>query len=236
MDENNRNETKEKICKSGQDEKKNRKRIMLIIVIIVLVLLACSSILIDISKNMAYKPIIYLYPENTEEITVKVGYPGKFTCVYPEYDDGWTVIAEPDGTLTDKKAGREYYSLYYECENTKKYTKKLEEGFVVSKENIVSFLEQKLSVLGLNERESEEFIIYWLPKLQQHKYIYVRFQTLEEIEENMPLILSKTPDTLIRIMMEWKGLNEYIEVKEQELTPVTRKGFTVVEWGATVIK
>lgn len=52
----------------------------------------------------------------------------------------------------------------------------------------------------------------------------------------MPLIISQQPDTLIRIMMEWKGLNEYINIKEQKITAVKRSGFTVVEWGGTEIK
>ena len=180
------------------------------------------------------KPVIYLYPEKEEEIEVKVGYPERFTCVYPEYNDGWKITALPDGTLKDDK--REYYSLYYESENTKKYNGDLKEGFVIESKDIVKFLEEKLAILGLNDKESEEFIIYWLPQLQSNKYIYIRFQTMEEIEENMPLYISKTPDTIIRIMMEWKGLDEKIEVKEQELQEVNRNGFTVVEWGGTELQ
>ena len=41
--------------------------------------------------------------------------------------------------------------------------------------------EEKLAILGLNEREAEEFIIYWLPKLESNKYNYIRFATEEEI-------------------------------------------------------
>lgn len=182
------------------------------------------------------KPIIYLYPEEKTNIYVKLGNPEKITCVYPNYNNGWELTAYPDGTLIDNKTGREYYSLYYECTNTKKYDETLKEGFVVRKENISNFLEEKLAILGLNDKEAEEFIIYWLPKLQQNDYIYVRFQTPEEIEKSMPLIISQQPDTLIRIMMEWKGLNEYINIKEQKITAVKRSGFTIVEWGGTEIK
>ena len=196
----------------------------------------CENDIFWSSLSVDAKPVIYLYPEQPEEIEVKVGYPEKFTCVYPKYNDGWKVVANPDGTLKDEKTGREYYSLYYECENTKKYDGKLEEGFVIKKENIVSFLEEKLEILGLNEREAEEFIIYWLPQLEANNYIYVRFQTMEEIEDNMPLYINKTPDTLIRIMMEWKGLDDYTEIKEQKLIKQERKGFTVVEWGGTILK
>ena len=181
------------------------------------------------------KPVIYLYPEEENEISVKLGNADKLTSVYPEYNNGWTVIAYPDGTLVDEKTGREYYSLYYESENTKEYDG-LKDGFVVKNEDIVKFLEEKLSILGLNDKEAEEFIIYWLPKLQQNEYVYFRFQTMEEIEENMPLLISPKPDTIIRIMMEWKGLDEYIKVQEQQLTQVDREGFAVVEWGGTEIK
>ena len=117
----------------------------------------------------------------------------------------------------------------------KKYDNNLTEGFVVSRENVANFLEKKLSILGLNYKEAEEFIIYWLPKLEQ-KDVYIRFQTMNEIEENMPLLVTPSPDTLIRIIMDWKSLDNSIDVKEQTLTPVTRNGYTVVEWGGTEIK
>ena len=45
----------------------------------------------------------------------------------------------------------------------------------------------------------------------------------------MPLYISQTPDTLIRVMMEWKVLDKHIDVEEQVLTPISRNGFTVVE-------
>lgn len=59
---------------------------------------------------------------------------------------------------------------------------------------------------------------------------------MNEIEENMPLLVTPSHDTLIRIIMDWKSLDNSIDVKEQTLTPVTRNGYTVVEWGGTEIK
>ena len=47
------------------------------------------------------KPVIYLYPEQEQDVSVRLDYDGKLTCTYPEYDDGWDVTAAPDGTLTD---------------------------------------------------------------------------------------------------------------------------------------
>lgn len=47
----------------------------------------------------------------------------------------------------------------------------------------------------------------------------------------MPLEFSENPDTLIRIIMDYKPLDEKINVSEQKLEKVVRNGFTVVEWG-----
>lgn len=180
------------------------------------------------------KPIIYLYPQKETELSVKLGKPENLTCSYPKYENGWNVIAKPDGTLIDTDTGRSLYALYWEGINTRKA--EIKEGFVVKREDTIKFLEEKLEILGLNERESEEFIVYWLPKLQENEYNYIRFASMEEINEDMPLEFSVEPDTLIRVLMEFKGLDEYIEVSEQKLETPSRDGFVVVEWGGTELK
>ena len=145
------------------------------------------------------------------------------------------MLASPDGTLVDQMNGKKLYSLYYECENKLDFQME-EDGFVVKGEDSAAFLEEKLEVLGLNYKEAEEFIIYWLPKLEANKYNYIRFATLVEIEENMPLSVSGNPDSVIRVIMEYKGLEQPIKVKEQNLTTPERTGFTVVEWGGMELK
>ena len=52
----------------------------------------------------------------------------------------------------------------------------------------------------------------------------------------MPLKINPNPDTIIRVLMDFKGLEDKIEVKEQQLEPVSRKGFVAVEWGGTEIE
>ena len=111
-----------------------------------------------------------------------------------------------------------------------------DEGFVVSKDDLVPFLEEKLAVLGLNDREANEFIIYWLPVLEQNNYCYIRFASAEEIEEQMPLEITPKSDTTIRVLMYFDGLSHPITVNEQNLQTPTREGFTVVEWGGSEIK
>ena len=115
-------------------------------------------------------------------------------------------------------------------------TKIDKDGFIVEGSDVAEFLEEKLAILGLTERESEEFIIYWLPKLEANKYNYIRFATLDEINENMPLEINPNPDTIIRVLMTFKGLENPIDVEEQKLITPERTGFVAVEWGGTEIK
>ena len=178
--------------------------------------------------------IIYLYPEEQVEVTVKLGKPENVTCSYPKYDDRWTVIANPDGSLIDKGTSRELYSLYWEGEYTTPI--QMNEGFVVKGEDSSKFLEEKLAILGLNEREAEEFIVYWLPILEKNEYHFIRFASLEEINESMPLSFSVEPNSLIRVWMQFKAVDKNYKVNEQILETPERKGFTVVEWGGTEIK
>lgn len=184
----------------------------------------------DRSGVTADKPLIYIYPTNDMNVKVKLGYPEKLTTTYPQYDDGWNVSAKTDGTLIDSD-GKEYYGLYWE--GIRKEKIEFNNGFVVSKEDLIPFLEEKLAILGLNARESNEFIIYWLPRLQKNKYNLIRFATKEEIEKEMPLNITPEPETLIRVFMEFKGLDEKITINEQELNKVERNGYTVVEWGGS---
>lgn len=180
------------------------------------------------------KPIIYIYPKEQTKVSIKVGKPENLSHTYPKYENGWEVIAKPNGDLIDTKTGRNLYALYWEGKNT--VEPNMNEGFIVKGKDTITFLEEKLKILGLNEREANEFIIYWLPKLESNKYNFIRFQTEEEINNNMPLEIEPKPDTVIRVVMEFKALEEPIQIQEQNLKTPERIGYTVVEWGGTEIK
>ena len=64
-------------------------------------LILLGSLMSD-ETMVAKKPVIYLYPEQEQEVSVRLDYDGELTCTYPEYNDGWTVTAKPDGRLTDR--------------------------------------------------------------------------------------------------------------------------------------
>ena len=175
----------------------------------------------------AAKPVIYLYPEETTEVTVELDFNGTLTSVYPAYENGWRVTAQPDGTLTDA-SGREYYCLFWEGETKVRYD--LSTGFCVAGSDTAAFLEDALRQLGLTDKESNEFIIYWLPRMEGNAYNLISFQR-ELYTDNAVLTIDPAPDSLLRVFMAWKGLDKPVEVEPQELTGFERVGFTVVEWG-----
>ena len=184
------------------------------------------------NPNVTYKPLIYIYPEEETEITIKLGHPEYLTTTYPKYNNEWKVIAKPNGDLISNN--KTYYGLYWEGINH--IQTDFKDGFVVEKEELIPFIEEKLEVLGLNEREKNEFIIYWLPILEKNQYNLIRFEKEEIINKEMPLDINPKPESIIRVLMEYKSINKKIKVQEQKLISPERKGYTVVEWGGTIIK
>lgn len=184
-----------------------------------------------LDPNAAYKPVIYLYPEKETQVSVDLTLDGKLTCTYPAYNNGWTVTAAPDGTLTDAK-GQTYNYLYWEGETYVQYD--LSKGFCVKGEDTAAFLEDALAKLGLTRREANEFIVYWLPLMEQNEYNIISFQT-DIYTDAAQLEVNPAPDTLIRVFMAWQASETAVDLPEQELTSPERNGFTVVEWGGTEI-
>ena len=175
----------------------------------------------------AYKPVLYLYPEERTDISVKLNLAGEMTCAYPRYEGGWRVTADPDGTLTDI-SGQTYNYLYWEglLETRWDWSR----GFCVKGEDTAEFLEEALEKLGLTRREANEFIVYWLPMMEGNPYNIIAFQT-EAYTDGAELEIDPAPDSLIRVFMTWRPSAVFEELEPQELTAPERSGFTVVEWG-----
>lgn len=182
-----------------------------------------------------YKPVIYLYPEEETDVYVTLDFDGEFTCTYPQYDNGWNITAQPDGTLYEADSDRYYNFLFWE--GTTDIPDSFDKAIVVSGDETASFLEEYLEAAGLNDSEMDDFITFWLPKMQNNPYNLISFPT-EEYEEIAKLNVDPMPDTVIRVYMVYKPLDEYIEIPEEQQLQmpqgVERNGFTVVEWGGSV--
>ncbi len=182
--------------------------------------------------DACYKPVIYLYPEKETGVSVKLSLEGNLTCTYPSYNNGWKVTAFPDGTLQDAN-GQTYNYLYWEGEIYAPFD--LSKGFCVKGEDTASFLEEALEKLGLCRREANEFIVYWLPQMEQNPYNIISFQT-SVYTDAAQLEVTPKPDTVIRVFMAFQATDRMEEIPPQELTAPRRLGFTLVEWGGTELK
>ena len=106
-------------------------------------------------------------------------------------------------------------------------------GFCVKGSDTAEFLADILPRLGLSFREANEFIIYWLPVLEANPYNLISFP-VEEYSEAVKLTVEPEPDTVIRVYMVYKPLEEPVEIAPQEIVTPAREGFTVVEWGGGI--
>lgn len=178
------------------------------------------------------KPVIYLYPEETTEVSVKVAPVGGFSYTDPEYNDGWLVKAEPNGQLTEISSGKNYPYLFWEGRGGLYQTPK--KGWVVEKAEVENFLYQKLAELGLNKQESADFMEFWYPKMQSAPYYFITFMGNNVMNALAPLSIEPKADTTIRILMDYAELQAPMAVEPLNIRTPERRGFTVVEWGGVL--
>ncbi len=176
------------------------------------------------------KPILYLYPEKETKVSVSFEHPEYLETTYPKFKDSWNVVAYPNGDLYDENH-KYYYGLYWD--EAKAHVVDFHEGFYVDKKHAIDFLEEKLSTIGLNDRERNEFIMYWLPILEKNEKNLVYFELTDEREAVNRLKISPKPDSLLRIVIHVKKVHKKVSIREQKLPSFNRKGFTAVEWGGT---
>lgn len=178
------------------------------------------------------KPVIYLYPQTATKVSVKLDPQGGFTASEPAYHNGWSVMARPDGQLTEVKSGTVYPYLFWEGRGAVYQQPK--KGFVVTINQVEGFLREKLTALGLNEKERADFIEFWLPRMQGAPYYFVTFLGNAAMDAIAPMQVTPKPDTVIRVLMDFSPLEKPIPVEGFKIQTPERTGFTVVEWGGVL--
>lgn len=181
------------------------------------------------------KPVIYLYPTKNTIVNVKVNTPGSIIESIPFYvDGGWNVLAHPNGTLDYD--GKIYKEFYYESSVTKVNPPK--QGFVVEKDKAEEKLKEITAKLGLIKPEQEEFLSYWLPKINNlnSPYLFISVIDKEEKDRIDNVEILPKPDTKIEFIVYFKPVYKPFSVSGLNLPsePPKRIGFTSVEWGGTI--
>jgi hypothetical protein len=185
-------------------------------------------------KIMVKKPVIYLYPKEKTDIELKINFEGKLLTTFPKLDKSWKVTAYENGQILDKKTNRFYNSLFWDGEISFPVSHyQYKTGFVIEKEKLTSFLIEKLEFMGLNTVETNDFIQYWLPILEQNNYTFIHFLVNEDYNVFSTNDVNPKPDTSIRIFMEFFGVDEKLSIQPQKLPSTIRTGFTLVEWGGS---
>jgi len=189
-----------------------------------------------IEMQLMKKPVIYLYPEKPTEVALSLKTMGKLTFTYPELNGSWYLTAHPDGTLNIGK--QTYPYLFWEAEQIVEspfYAST--HGFVVSGSNVLSFLDDKLTGMGFNDRERTDFITFWGPQLAVNAYNLIQFQFNETCDRYATLNISPTPAHINRVYMVWTSSQtaENDLVQLQVLPVLDRSGFDVLEWGGVEV-
>jgi hypothetical protein len=176
------------------------------------------------------KPAIYLYPEENMPIHVQVFPVGKMTVTIPKYPStGWNVFAYIDGTLNVQNSTYDY--LYYEAEIPDSAIVKPDTGYVIAKKELPTFVPDLLKKLGLNSKERAQFTEYWTTVLPDAAFYKISVIPQPNLEAITPLAIYPTPKTVIRVSLYFEALDQFETVQPPVIIPVSRVGFTVVEWG-----
>ena len=180
------------------------------------------------------KPVIYLYPEQETDVHVELELTeSELNTTYPKYDNGWDVTAYPDGMLLNKADGSHHKYLFWDAVNCRTRFD-FSKGFCVAGSDTESFLKEKLTYMGLNEQEMNEFIVYWLPLIEHNAYNLISFQG-DAYTNSAKLKITPTPDSECRVFMAYVPLENAVAIEPQQLETFERNGFTVVEWGGAEV-
>lgn len=174
------------------------------------------------------KPVVYLYPTHTQEVSVKVGADVKLSDPFYNPRTGWQVIARPDGQLTLE--GKAYSSLFWEGPGIGQYPS-ITSGTIVKTSDALATIKKQLAQQGLNQQETNDFIDYWQDKLPTKPYTRLTWFNTAQLNELAPLTITPRPDTTIRVFLDFAGLDQPTKLPAQKLQKVPRSGFTVIEWG-----
>jgi hypothetical protein len=194
----------------------------------------CSAIFCGGSSGSNFdEPVINLYPTKSEEVNVRLDVVPGLRETVPTYHSksGWSLLVSPNGSLTDLTTGKTYPYLIWESKPVN-LNADMRQGFVVSGSETRTFLQRELPVIGLSPKETDAFIVYWLPRMKANRYNLIHFDETK-YTSIAKLHITPAPDALLRVLMVYQPVPLPVHVTMQTFPPFYRHGFTAVEWGGT---
>ena len=174
------------------------------------------------------KPNIYIYPVESMGLIFIINFPqgGSIVESIPLYEECWNIQIEPSGLIDNQ-----YTFLFYECRVPDRFQYKT--GWQIEGSQLERFFRNNLSTTGFIETEIEDFIDYWIPRLESTDNYLVYPQYNDDIAPLIELQCSEEPESLLRFLyiIETKKSDNEIILIEPVIPKFERKGFTIAEWG-----
>lgn len=186
---------------------------------------------------MVRKPVIYLYPKEELNAHVTIDPAGELFFTYPEYNNGWDIVAAPSGEL--KIDGQMIDYLFWEAQMDLSVNTSTE-GVVLPKYKVQHHITEVLDKFGLNDNEKADFLTYWVPEILQSNTDNIEIQFLfnQYCTVFGDLKVEPAPDHIGRIYLLWAPTEKAISdtVSTDHIPTLDRSGFTVIEWGGAELR
>lgn len=181
------------------------------------------------------KPVIYLQSPHKVDFSIRVNPANDFTFTYPAYEDSWKGTLDPSGQMTIN--GKKYPYLFWDSKQ-EFIPGKHPNGYRISRQEVISFLEEQLSNTGLNYREKTDFITYWGPRLMKYENVFLQFYLQEACDQFATIQCDPAPTAINRLYIGFSEWNDRFEkyIRPIEFPTFKRNGFNILEWGGFEFK
>lgn len=200
------------------------------------------------------KPVIYLYSNTSQpqEVAVNLSLKqGQFTEINPpfsqtngKYNGQWNTTVTNQGILID----RQYLpSLYWESllkpteYQTLLSAQEQQHSRIIPASMYSEYLTRELSDYGLNDIEINDFLIYWLPRLEEYPAAKIVFDTTF-LDLVSTLIIVPGPASIIRLFVHFHVYTTTLPSIEQYTASIKNLSTTLdrsvalccIEWGGCI--
>ena len=211
---------------------------------------------------VAFKPAVYFYPETETPVSIQLANTVELAVNIPAYhpEQGWQVLAYPDGRLKDLnpeytnlsyyprntlwfeylddvEASGFYPYIYWDSPTTVPESTTIETGWMVDRDDVVDFFADTLPQAGFNTQEMNDFVDYWQPKLQSlpdATHFKLGFVFTEGMNTYAPMTISPAPTSMQRVFLLVEvnpDRQANTNLQPQAMETYSREGFSVFEWG-----
>jgi len=199
------------------------------------------------------KPVILVYDDKCEdenELNISIGFNKEIATIsttYPKpiYENNvynWKgIYKKGNNECIISIDNKEYYSLFWECDiNNKEYfDKPNDKWIIINKDNKLNEIDEILVKCGLNNKERNDFIVYWIKVMNRYDNMAIRIED-SRYEKAIPLKVEGF-DQIHRVFVIMKNITETEKelmiknnqiISKDSFESIKRpEGKYIIEWG-----